>query len=99
MKGIEAASAPARKTWMKILHMAKRDSGLDDDAYRALLLEATGVASASLHAMTRRVGGVDDIRFLRKEDAQKVILALRDICWKARFNPDGKEGEDGSGNR
>jgi hypothetical protein len=38
---------------------------------------------ASQRAMTRRVGGADDIRFLRKKDAGKVILALRDICRKA----------------
>jgi hypothetical protein len=42
----------------------------------------------SLRAMIKRIGGVEDIRFLRKRDAQKVILALRDITGKAGYNPD-----------
>jgi hypothetical protein len=48
----------------------------------------------SLNALIRKIGGVDDIRFLKKTDAQKVILALRDIAGKAGFTPDEppKEG-------
>jgi hypothetical protein len=40
---------------MKVIHMAKRDRGLDDEAYRALLLGAAGVASASLRARRGRM--------------------------------------------
>jgi hypothetical protein len=54
---------------------------------------------ASLRAMIKRGDRADDIRFLRKENARKVILALRDICRKAGYNPDGKRAEDGSYNR
>lgn len=46
----------------------------------------------SLRRMIKRIGKVDDIRFLTRRDASAVILALRDICWKAGFNPDSKEG-------
>jgi hypothetical protein len=42
--------------------------------------------------MVKRIGKVDDIAFLPRHAAQAVILALRDICWKAGFNPDAKEG-------
>lgn len=47
---------------------------------------------ASLRAMVQRVGGVDDISFLTKLKAADVITALRDICTKAGFNPDSKDG-------
>jgi hypothetical protein len=146
---------------MKILHVAKRECSLDDEAYRALLLGAVGVESAasirtwrqynnalsafkalgfrlkakgdpalketdaeakrdpawitarqeyyirglwdlasrkkdirSLRTMTRRIGGVDDIRFLGREEARKVILALRDIAEKAGLDPDGPDGKE-----
>jgi hypothetical protein len=148
---------PAQKKWTQILHVAKRECKLDDDAYRAVLAGAAGVESASdittweqyqsaltafkalgfhvksktsrttglkqmdtegkrnpawitarqeyyirglwdlasrkkdlysLRAMLKRVGGVEDISFLTKELAQKVILALRDITKKAGYNPD-----------
>jgi hypothetical protein len=46
----------------------------------------------SLRRMIKRIGKADDIRFLSRRDASAVILALRDICWKAGFNPDAKEG-------
>jgi hypothetical protein len=49
----------------------------------------------SLRAIIKRIGKVDDISFLPKESAQAVILALRDICWKAGFNPDTKEPVNG----
>jgi hypothetical protein len=45
----------------------------------------------SLKAIIKRIGKVDDIAFLPRHSAQAVILALRDICWKAGFNPDTKE--------
>jgi hypothetical protein len=45
----------------------------------------------SLRRMVRRIGKTDDIRFLSRRAASAVILALRDICRKAGFNPDGKE--------
>jgi hypothetical protein len=38
---------PAQKQWTKILHTAKRECGLDDEAYRALLWGAAGITSAS----------------------------------------------------
>jgi hypothetical protein len=47
----------------------------------------------SLRRMVRRIGKVDDISFLSRRDASAVILALRDICWKAGFNPDSTEGK------
>jgi hypothetical protein len=45
----------------------------------------------SLRRMVKRIGKTDDVRFLSRRAASAVILALRDICWKAGFNPDGKE--------
>ena len=42
----------------------------------------------SLRAMVRRIGKVDDLRFLERPAASALIVALRDICWKAGFNPD-----------
>jgi hypothetical protein len=45
----------------------------------------------SLRALIKRIGKVDNIAFLPRRSAQAVILALRDICWKAGFNPDTKE--------
>jgi hypothetical protein len=44
--------------------------------------------AASLRAMIRRIAGIDDISFLKKEDAQKVILALREITRAAGRDPD-----------
>jgi hypothetical protein len=153
---------PAQRKWIQVLHIAKRECGLDDEAYRAALAGAAEVESAggiktweqynaalnafkalgfrvqsktsrasglketdakaprnpawiterqeyyirglwdlasckkdleSLRKMTCRIGGVGDIRFLKKEDAQKVILALRDITEKAGFNPDEPPNE------
>jgi phage gp16-like protein len=150
----------AQKKWTQILHVAKRECGLDDAAYRAVLAGSAGVDSASdiktweqynaaltafkrlgfrvqsktskasglketdtetkrhpdwitarqeyyirglwdlasrkkdeasLRAMIQRVGGVADIRWLKREHAQKVILALRDIADKAGYNPDKSE--------
>ena len=45
----------------------------------------------SLRRIIKRIGKVDDISFLPRRSASAVILALRDICWKAGFNPDTKE--------
>jgi hypothetical protein len=50
----------------------------------------------SLSRMIKRIGGVDDIRFLTKRRASSVILALRNIAWKAGYNPDGPH-RDASG--
>jgi len=141
-----------RKERLALIHLARKDRGLDDDAYRALLAGAAGVQSAadletdtqfeevmrafsnlgfarrpslkrrlpsrdlqcghfatarqiyyikglwelasrckdekSLRSMVKRIGKVDDICFLTKPAASSIILALRDICWKAGFNPD-----------
>jgi hypothetical protein len=46
----------------------------------------------SIRALIKRIVKVDDIRFMKKEDAAKVILALRDIAGKAGFDPDSPEG-------
>jgi len=46
---------------------------------------------ASLRKIIKRIGKVDNISFLPRRAASAVILALRDICWKAGFNPDTKE--------
>jgi hypothetical protein len=149
----------AQKKWIQIIHVAKRECNLDDEAYRAVLEGAAGVKQASdiktwkqyeqilaafkklgfhihskkgeprlketdtetkrnpawitarqeyyirglwdlasrkkdlasLHKMIYRIGGVNDIRFLKRTDAQKVILALRDISEKAGYNPDEPE--------
>jgi hypothetical protein len=142
---------------LAIIHVAKKQLGLDEEAYRAILSGA-GVSSArdsttgaqfnsvmtafaalgfkssgagvkykktavgthlafisrrqeyyirglwalasrardekSLRRMVRRIGKTDDVRFLSRQAARAVILALRDICWKAGFNPDSKEGSD-----
>jgi hypothetical protein len=152
-----------QKRWIRLIHVAKRERGLDDEAYRALLFGAAGVESASgiktwkqfdgamaafkklgfratsktscetglketdteakrnpawitarqeyyirglwglasrkkdcgsLRGMIFRIGGVSDIRFLKKENAQKVILALRDIAEKAGFDPDAPPGKE-----
>jgi len=45
----------------------------------------------SLRRMVRRIGKVDDISFLSRRAASALILALRDICWKAGYNPDTRE--------
>jgi hypothetical protein len=147
----------AQRKWIQVLHVAKRECHLDDEAYRALLTGSCGVESASeiktwkeytaalgafknlgfhvqskasglketgtetrrnpdwitarqeyyirglwdlasrqkddasLNAMIQRIGGVADIHFLKKTNAQKVILALRDIAGKAGYNPDKSE--------
>jgi hypothetical protein len=140
-----------------IIHVAKKQLGLDEEAYRAILSGA-GLASAgdlatdaqfntvmaafaalgfksrgaavkyqntapgtnpafisnrqeyyirglwalasrvkdekSLRRLVKRIGKTSDIRFLSRRAAQAVILALRDICWKAGFNPDSREESD-----
>lgn len=48
---------------------------------------------ASLRAMIKRIGSVDDISFLHRSNATSVILALRDICEKAGYNPDTAQRE------
>ncbi|CEM62202.1 regulatory protein GemA [Treponema pedis] len=45
----------------------------------------------SLRAIVYRITGEYDISWLSKKDASKVILALRDICKKAGYNPDTKQ--------
>jgi len=143
-----------QRSRLAIIHLAKKQLGLDEEAYRAILSGA-GVSSAkdittetqfntvmaaftnlgflstghsvkhrstaagtnpgmisnrqeyyirglwalasrtkdehSLRRMVKRIGKTDDIRFLTRRDASALILALRDICWKAGYNPDTKE--------
>jgi hypothetical protein len=43
---------------------------------------------ASLRGMIKRIGGVDNIQWLTRENARRVILALRDIARTAGYNPD-----------
>jgi NAD-dependent DNA ligase len=149
----------AQRKWIKVLHVAKRECGLDDEAYRALLSGAAGVESAkeiktweqynkallafknlgfrvnsttsrasglkevdagyrnpqwltrrqeyyirglwdlasrkkdvkSLRAMLMRIAKVSAIRFCKRADATKVILAFRDIAGKAGYDPDGPD--------
>ncbi|MDR0494148.1 MAG: regulatory protein GemA [Treponema sp.] len=52
---------------------------------------ARNKSEAALAAFVKRVGGVDALRFLNVELAQKVILALRDMMLKAGFDPDTSE--------
>lgn len=142
-----------RNEKLALVHLARKDRGLDDVAYRAILAGSAGVESAarietdaqfeavmsafsalgfsrkpatrkrmpvrdeqvgdlatrrqlyyikglwelssrvkdekSLRAMVKRIGHVDDLRFLSEQAASALILALRDICWKAGINPDG----------
>ena len=42
----------------------------------------------SLQAMLQRIAGVKYIQWISKDNATKVILALRDIAKKAGYNPD-----------
>ena len=152
------------KSRMAVIHLAKKQLGLDEEAYRAILSGA-GVGSAkditsetqfnavmdaflrlgftparhgglnkyhssvagtnpgmisrrqeyyikglwelagrakderSLRRMVKRIGKADDIRFLSRRAASALILALRDVCWKAGFNPDAKEGADAADNK
>jgi hypothetical protein len=44
----------------------------------------------SIRAIIKRIAKVDDIHFMQKKDATKVILALRDIAEKAGFDPDSR---------
>lgn len=141
--------------WIKIIHVAKNQTGIDEDAYRGIL-SGVGVDSSTeidtiqrfnmvmaafkqlgfryshpagspsdlkrrsivtgapgyitkkqefyirglqqlamrakdekaLNALIKRIGKVDDIRFLKLKSASAVILVLRDICWKAGIDPD-----------
>jgi len=50
---------------------------------------------SSLRRLIKRIGGVDDLRFLTKRKASSVILALRDIAWKSGINPDGPHRAQG----
>jgi len=45
-------------------------------------------SDSALRSMVKRIGHVDDIKFLSKQSAQALILALRSMCWHAGKNPD-----------
>jgi hypothetical protein len=45
----------------------------------------------SVRAIIKRIVKVDDLRFLRRTDATKVILALRAIAESGGYNPDAPE--------
>lgn len=152
--------------WLKVIHVARRQLNLSDDAYRAILEGSAGVSSSkeittpgqftalmlafekmgfkrqenpvkrpknlpvteenrgqfcterqryyikglwelasreksekSLRAIIKRIGHVEDIRFLTPKGASAVILTLRDITEKAGYRPDGPVGvQDGIDN-
>jgi phage gp16-like protein len=46
MQNQTAPLSVAQKKWIKVLHIAKKQCGLDDDAYRAVLGGAAGVESS-----------------------------------------------------
>ena len=45
----------------------------------------------SLRAFVRRITGTEDVTWLKKKDASKVILALRKLAEDAGVNPDYKD--------
>lgn len=129
-----------KQTWIKLIHTARRQLELDDDAYKSLLMGAAGIESSKelesekqfdeimqafknlgfkyqkkqeiillnraskaqiayikrlwdlgsrsktesgLRQFLRRIGHVDDVNFLTKQQASAVILALEDMLRKA----------------
>jgi len=50
---------------------------------------------SALLAFVNRIAGVKSLRFLTVHTAQKVILALRDMMFKAGFDPDTSEALNG----
>lgn len=144
-------NAPAKRKWIQTIHIAKSRTGIEDDAYRALLSGCAGVQSAkeietweqynsvmaafkafgfrtlrkdvskghanpawisasqenyirglweliahnkdypSLRKFIRRITGTDDITWLKKKDAAKVIVALRKMALEMGINPDKKD--------
>lgn len=56
-------------------------------------LASRAKSEEALRALVRRVGGVEDLRFLDKWSATKIIQALRDIAVKAGYDPDGPRRE------
>jgi len=52
---------------------------------------ARNKSEAALSAFVKRIARVDALRFLDVELAQKVILALREMMFKAGFDPDTSE--------
>ncbi len=143
-----------RNKKLALIHIAKKQIGITDDGYRALLEGSAGVNSASkiqndqqyfavmrafkkagykppkslpvkpvdrgrfcserqryyikglwelasrngseksLSRFLERITGINQLRWLSKPQATKVILALRDIALKAGYNPDGPWKED-----
>jgi hypothetical protein len=57
-------------------------------------LAARNKTERALNAFIKRITHVENIRFLRVKDAQKVIVALRVMMVKAGYNPDGKPEEN-----
>ena len=52
-------------------------------------LSARVKTEAALNAFIKRITGVPYLRWLDKQAAQKVILAVRDIAVQAGYDPDG----------
>ncbi len=134
-----------RTRLIRLIHVGKKQLGLDRDVYEALLEGAAGKSSSaamtvselsrvldamkragfsprprvsqtavpgfitprqyhyitglwslasrtkderSLRRLTKRITGVDDLRFVPKKKAAALILALRDIAAKAGYDPD-----------
>lgn len=140
----------AQKKWIKMIHIAKSQTGTDDNAYRAILGSCAGVESSSeiktweqynsvmtafkklgfktirkdvssngknpewistaqesyirglwqlvavnkeykyLRHFITRITGVEDITWLKRKDASKVIVALRQMALDSGINPDRK---------
>lgn len=51
-------------------------------------LAARKKSEASLRAMTKRITGSDEVSWCKRKDAQRLILALREMAKEAGFNPD-----------
>lgn len=52
-------------------------------------LSARVKTEAALNAFVKKITGVPFLGWLDKKDAQKVILAVREIATNAGYNPDG----------
>jgi len=56
---------------------------------------ARNKSDAALTAFVKRISGIDALRFLDVDLAQKVILALRKMMTKAGFDPGTSEAVHG----
>ena len=85
----------ARRNGMKADTDGPRNPEWISEAQERYILGLWSLASRSkdrrsLGAFLARIAGVRHVRFLKRKDATKVILALRDMAEKAGFNPGGE---------